>query len=137
MRLAVGAGGLANENMRLVPSMAPDGTSESTNTALELTLLNELTVELRPLTRLVRFVTLVERPPTVLLTFVRDVVSVATVAVRLLRLEFKLVMDAACPETVVFKVPTELDNVVKLLPCVLTVEVSPLTVVFKPLMDAA
>jgi len=94
-------------------------------------------VELRPLTRLVRFVTLVERPPTVLLTFVRDVVSVATVAVRLLRLEFKLVMDAACPETVVFKVPTELDNVVKLLPCVLTVEVSPLTVVFKPLMDAA
>ena len=81
--------------MRLLPLIAPAGTSESTNTAFELTLLKELTVVLRPLTRLVKFVTLVARPPTVLLTLVMDEVSVATVAVRLLRLEFKLVIDAA------------------------------------------
>ena len=128
---------MASENVRLTPLMLPAGVSESTNAAEEPAALNEFTVVLRPLTRLVKFETLVERPPTVLLTVASELVSVFSVVVRLPIFEVKLVMETACPETVVFKAAAELDSAVNVFPWVVTVEFNAPTVVFKLDTDAA
>jgi hypothetical protein len=133
----VGAGVLASENPMFVPLIAPFGVSASTKTAVELAALNELTVALNPLIVFVKFDTLVDRPPTVLLTEVRELEFPETVVAKLLRFEVKVVMAVPCPPTVEFKVPKELDKAVRFEPCVVTEEPSDPTVVFRFDIEAA
>jgi hypothetical protein len=93
VRLAAGAGVLASENVVFVPLTVPAGVSASTKAAVELTLLNEFTVLLKPFTSFVKLETFVERPPTLVVTEPMELVLPATVVVRLLRFVVRPAID--------------------------------------------
>ena len=83
---------LAKEKVTFVPFMVPLGVSASTNTAVDPAALSVFTVAFNPFTRLVKLLTLVVRPPTVLLTDVSEFVLLATDAVSPFKLEVKLLI---------------------------------------------
>lgn len=72
-----------------MPLLVPVGVSASTKTAVDPAALSVFTVAFNPFTRLVKLLTLVERPPTVLFTDVSELVLLATDAVKPFRLEVR------------------------------------------------
>ena len=122
---------MASENARFVPFIGPAGVSASTKTAVVPAALRVFTVAFKPLTKLVRLVTFVDNPPTVLLTVLSAFVFPETVVPRPLKLDVKPLIELPCAVTVVLSGPKELVKDAKLATCVFKDEVSEPTLVFK------